>query len=616
MLPSVVFISYPRLTRYIKELGIDMPAHVNFTIVDFTLEEALEAARNMEKKEMVDVFISSGGNAKLLSQHLKTILIEVEITGFDLLQALLRVKANAHRAAILSCLKSLPSIEPIQEVLAIDVEFVSYNQPQEIDPILKEISKKGIKDIVGGTLVVERAEAMGLRAHIIYSKESISQALYAAERIALSERKYAEQAQAIQAVFDFAHSGILAVDSKGTITNINKNAVGIAKLQKKDMLGRPAKSFFSKSRLHTVLDTGQPAIDQVEKINSRDILTNWAPLIIKGRPHGAVATFQPIGTVQAAEQKIRINLHKKGLIAKNKLDDIIGKSEIILQAKRQARLFAESESTVLIIGETGTGKEIFAQGIHNASKRAQGPFVAINCAALPENLLESELFGYEGGAFTGARKQGKIGLFELAHGGTIFLDEIGEIAKGIQARLLRVLEEREVMRIGGNRVIPVDVRVIGATNKRLCELVQESFRDDLFYRLCVLLLKLPSLRERPKDVPTFLKHFLQELNCNIPRPILTSIVKQEQFRTYQWPGNVRELRNFAERLATLCLITLDPRELISLALTTYTDIAEDSEHKKTIIRALHKTNGNRSEAAKILGISRTTLWRRMKKWGL
>lgn len=616
MLPTVVFISYPRLTQYIKELGISFPQEVNFKITDLTLNEALKAALDMEKEGTVDVFVSSGGNAKLLAQHLKTTLVEVEVTGFDLLQALLKAKAHASHAAIVSCLKSLPPIEPIQEVLALDVESISYEQPQEIDPILNKLRQKGVHDIVGGSLIVERAEAIGLRGHLIYSEEGISQALVTATRLALTEREHVERAQAMQAVFDFAHGGILAVDSSGVITNVNKNAAKIAGRQKKDMLGQPAYYFFRKSKIQTVLTTGQPATDQVEQIGGQDVLTNWAPILIKGRSNGAVATFQPIGTVQASEQKIRLNLHQKGLVAKNTLDDVSGTSRTILQAKSQARLFAKSESTVLIIGETGTGKEIFAQGIHIASRRAQGPFVAINCAALPENLLESELFGYEGGAFTGARKQGKPGLFELAHGGTIFLDEIGEIALGVQARLLRVLEEREVMRIGGDRVIPVDVRIIAATNKNLHELAQESFREDLFYRLCVLLLRLPPLRERPEDAPIFLKCFLRELDCILPQSVLTAIMEHRQFRTYQWPGNVRELRNFAERLATLAFMTQDSNELVSLALTTYTPTAEEPSWKDEISRALQAAGGNRNKAAELLGISRTTLWRRMKEWGL
>lgn len=617
MLPTVVFISYPRLTQYIKELKISLPQEVNFTMVDFTLNEALEAASRMEKEGTVDVFVSSGGNAKLLSQHLKTTLVEVEVTGFDLLQALLKAKAHSSHVAIVSCLKSLPPIEPIQEILALDIESISYEQPQEVDPILNKLRQKGVHDIVGGSLIVEKAEAIGLRGHIIYSKEGISQALSTATRLALTEREHVERAQVMQAVFDFAHGGILAVDSNGIITNVNKNAANIAGRQKKDLLGQPAHYFFRKSKLPTVLTTGQSATDQVEQIGEQDVLVNWAPLLIKGYPNGAVATFQPIGAVQASEQKIRLNLHQKGLVAKNTLDDIAGTSRTILQAKSQARLFARSESTVLIIGETGTGKEIFAQGIHNASRRAQGPFVAINCAALPENLLESELFGYEGGAFTGARKQGKPGLFELAHGGTIFLDEIAEMSLAVQARLLRVIEEREVMRIGGDSIIPVDVRIIAATNKHLHELVQKGqFREDLFYRLCVLLLLLPPLRERPEDIPILLKCFLRDLDCMLPQFVLTDIIKHQQLKTYQWPGNIRELRNFAERLTTLASMTHNPSELVSLALTTYTSTPEEPNCKEEIFQALHATGGNRKEAAKLLGISRTTLWRQMKKWEL
>ena len=520
----------------------------------------------------------------MLSQHLKTMLVEVEVTGFDILQAFLKVKAHANCAAIVSCFQSLPHIQHLQEVLALEVESISYEDPREVGPILKRLQQRGIHDIVGGTLVVERAEAMGLRGHIIYSEDSITRAISTATRLALSEREHAEKAQFMQAMFDFAHGGILAVDSNGIITNVNRNAAKIANCNKKDMLGKPAHHFFKKSKLQTVLATGQPATDQIEKIGDQAVLTNWAPILIKGYSHGAVATFQPIGAIQASEQKIRLTSHKRGLIAKNTLADIAGESDPIVQAKEQAKLYAQSDSTVIIVGETGTGKEIFAQAIHNASPRARGPFVAINCAALPENLLESELFGYEGGAFTGARKEGKPGLFELAHGGTIFLDEIGEMSLAVQARLLRILEEREVMRLGGDRVIPVDVRVIAATNKDLFHKVtQKSFRQDLFYRLCVLQLRLPPLRERLEDIPHLLERFFQELDCSLPPSFLDAILKNQQFLAHDWPGNVRELRNFAERVATLAYLTQEPNKLVSLALARYAPAGEESEEKAEII---------------------------------
>ena len=285
----------------------------------------------------------------------------------------------------------------------------------------------------------------------------------------------------------------------------------------------------------------------------------------------------------------------------------------MITAKKKAELFAQSESNVLIYGRTGTGKELFAQGIHNASRRAQGPFVAINCAALPENLLESELFGYEEGAFTGARKGGKQGLFELAHGGTIFLDEISEISAGVQARLLRVLEEREVMRLGGESVIPVDVRVVAATNRDLNTLVQQGqFREDLFFRLYVLELRLPTLAERVEDIPLLMERFLLENKVMLELAEIKQIAHHHLLTTYSWPGNVRELKNFAERIVTLCSMQPDPDQLLHTIFENRRGIKKNHSEKQDILRVLKEVGGNRTLAAANC-ISRTTLWRRLKE---
>ncbi len=295
-------------------------------------------------------------------------------------------------------------------------------------------------------------------------------------------------------------------------------------------------------------------------------------------------------------------------------------------------MYAEVDSTVLIMGETGTGKELFAQSIHNYSLRADKPFVAVNCAALPENLLESELFGYVEGAFTGARKGGKTGLFELAHGGTVFLDEISEMTPNLQARFLRVLQEKEVVRIGDDKIIPVDVRVIAATNRDLYEYVDEGkFREDLFYRLCVLRLDIPPLRERKDDIYELVLFFLElkskTLNKKTPK-LSQNII--EKLVNYDWPGNVRQLENLIER----CIVISNEKEIndeilsealfitpsykpikdknISESANNSIDVLKNIEND-TIKKVLQETNGNKKLAAEKLGISVTTLWRRLKK---
>ena len=332
------------------------------------------------------------------------------------------------------------------------------------------------------------------------------------------------------------------------------------------------------------------------------------------------------------ESQIRKKLLAKGHVAKSLFNDIKGQSKELKKTKEKAKLYAEVDSTVIIMGETGTGKELFAQSIHNYSLRADKPFVAVNCAALPETLLESELFGYVEGAFTGARKGGKTGLFELAHGGTIFLDEISEMSPNLQARFLRVLQEKEVVKIGDDKVIPIDVRVIAATNRDLFEYVGDGkFREDLFYRLCVLRLDIPPLRERKDDIYELVEYFI-ELKCKIlnkkPQKLSSGIMKK--LVNYDWPGNVRQLENLIER----CLVISSGKEIndeiLSEALfntpaykiitdqVNYEEISENAGVLKdieydAIRKVLHETNGSRKLAAEKLGISVTTLWRRLKK---
>jgi len=321
------------------------------------------------------------------------------------------------------------------------------------------------------------------------------------------------------------------------------------------------------------------------------------------------------------EMRIRKQSMESGLEAKYRLEDIIGQAPAMREAKEWAETFARTDATVLIQGETGTGKELFAQGIHLSSQRATGPFIAVNCAALPGNLLESELFGYEEGAFTGARKGGKAGLFELAHGGTLFLDEIGEMSIPIQALLLRILQEKKVRRISGERIVPVDVRIIAATNRDLEKLMEEKlFRSDLYYRLNVLTLELPPLRERTGDIPLLVASIVEELaergtrKLRIADEAVLHLLKQ-----HDWPGNVRELRNVVERMVLLCKtddIRSEDIAFFAKKLNQRRQIMRQENQEVELIRkVLVETKGNKGEAAKILGMDRSTLWRKIKRHG-
>jgi len=328
--------------------------------------------------------------------------------------------------------------------------------------------------------------------------------------------------------------------------------------------------------------------------------------------------------IQRLEQLVRQRLHSKGLIAHSTLDNIAGTSQPIQALKQKARKYAKAESSLLIMGESGTGKEILAQGIHNCSFRCKGPFVAVNCAALPESLLESELFGYAEGAFTGAKKGGKQGLFELAHGGSIFLDEIGEMPLPLQSRLLRVLQEHSVLRVGGNSIIPVDVRVIASTNRNIHALIEKGlFRQDLYYRINTLTLFMPPLRDRPGDIPVLVEHFIKK-HARINSLVQSIDAKAlKLLETYFWPGNVRELEHAIERLLILAenkIIEAATIEALleDLKMDRQWGCPADSEvsalqqmEAELIAKILEEENYNKTKAAKRLGVSRSTLWRKM-----
>jgi transcriptional regulator with PAS, ATPase and Fis domain len=341
-----------------------------------------------------------------------------------------------------------------------------------------------------------------------------------------------------------------------------------------------------------------------------------------------VINFQGISKIRQMEEKIRQKLHDKGLVAKYQFTDIVGRSSALTAVITRARKYAKTLSTVLITGESGTGKELFAQSIHNESSRCRGPFVAVNCAALPENLLESELFGYEEGAFTGARRGGKPGLFELAHGGSIFMDEISELGSQLQARLLRVLQQKEVMRVGGDRVIPVDVRIIAATNRNMAEAVKlGNFREDLYYRLNVLPLEVPPLRERLEDIPLLFYHLLKRKDGRRTRGDIPGQIV-DRLKRYAWPGNIRELENFAERYCAIgeedqinCLtlrslidrLFSDDQTEVANKRRITVEVGTFEEIESSIISQLASSFPNSKEdLAKALGISRTTLWRKLK----
>jgi PAS domain S-box-containing protein len=517
----------------------------------------------------------------------------------------------------------------INDLSSEDVDWIAIQ-----DKAQDLIDSHGIESIIGDTLVVSKLSFANASVHLITSgKEALLESIDEARhivRVREEERKVAER---FKVVINFVHDGIIAVDEHGLITLMNPIAEAVFNLSSTKVVGQPVEKMIQNTHIDKVLKSGRAEIEQLHKVPTGYVLTNRVPILVDGKIKGVVATFQEVKKIQDAEQKIRQNLYSKGFVTKYRFKDFITKDEASKQMINVAKNYAKANATVLIEGESGTGKEILAQSIHSDSHRARGPFVAINCAALPTQLLESELFGYVEGAFTGAKKGGKLGLFELAHKGTIFLDEIGDIDSTLQARLLRVLQEKQVMRIGSDTIIPIDIRVIAATNRDLKELVaKEHFRMDLYYRLNVLNLRTVPLRERKQDFSLLVDHFLREFNNEYGSNVQVLPAEiMEWLSNYCWPGNIRELKNVIERIVIqaepeLPLIPLTRFMLEDLnSNSTREDFIQPQEDflagtlqdikRKAILAVFREEEYNKTRTAKRLGIDRATIDRLLKNTG-
>lgn len=399
-------------------------------------------------------------------------------------------------------------------------------QPEEITQMLRN----EFKEIKGVTLV-------SLRTHLLYEKRE----------------------HELRTILNSVNEGVIAVDGKGRITHINDVATQIMHCTREEVVGQDIGEYFQvEMPIQDIVKTGKP-YDLKEVRFKREhrvihYLTSGVPILDdKGRIIGAVATVNDFKQVEALINKVG------GQRRLTTFDDIIYQSPKMRRVVETAKTVAKGNSTILLRGESGTGKELFARAIHMESSRSQDPFIVINCTALPSTLLESELFGYEEGAFTGATKGGRKGLFEQANGGTLFLDEIGEISLQVQVSLLRVLQEGTIRRVGGSREIQVDVRVIAATHRNLEQLIQRGdFREDLYYRLNVIPIRIPSLHERSDDIPLIVQHLVRKICAKLERPEVCLTQESIQLLMEKpWPGNVRQLENVLERIINV----MDIREM-------------------------------------------------------
>ena len=506
----------------------------------------------------VKVIVSRGGFYELIRSEFDIPAVEVKVTAFDLIDAFKEVgKCNARGpVGVIGYRNVIYGAETIAEVMGLEAVCCEITKNSDIVSEVERLINKGIRVFVGDNNVKMAVARPNCQAFLVQSGTQAMQiAIQQAKDILYASRLQKEKAQQFSTIIDFVHDGIIAIDNQGCITVFNNASEKITGFSRQDAVGRQITEIIPETRLLNVLETEKPVIGDIQVLDNQTVVaTSRTPVVVDGEVRGAVATYQDITDVQRLEQKIRIRLAEKGFVAQYSFSDIIHQSGAMAECIRAAQKFAQYDTSVLICGPSGVGKELFAQSIHSAGKRRNAPFVAINCAALPETLIESELFGYAEGSFTGATRKGKAGLFEMAHGDTIFLDEISELPLLLQGRLLRVLQEKQVMRIGDNKLIPVDVRIVCATNRDLRRLVEgNQFRGDLYFRIAILSLYIPPLNERTEDVELLSAHFLAEFAGRYRKGRLSfSLEAVDYLRRYDFAGNVRELRGMVERAVVVC----------------------------------------------------------------
>lgn len=613
--------TYPEMSKiflYITEKKGNIVAFDEYA----SFEDAVKVAKSIEND--VDVILSRGGTAEFIRRNVQIPVVFIPITPFDVVQAMRKLPPDTPEVALSHFSSKIFGVDEISRMYSVKIHEYVFTTLDDIAKNVLNAKQKGIKVIIGGEVAVRIAQENGLGGiDLSAGNDTINRAVDEAVSIVQAARQEKDKATRLTAALNAITEGLVITDENNRLLLRNPAAEKI--IGSHNLTGEqfhdPFEGEFNKKALKT------PQLNRMRKIGDNLINTNILPVMIDNRLIGLVRTFEDVTKIQQLEQDIRKQLHDKGFVAKYSFADILTGDPKVEIIKKNAELYAQSDASILIEGESGTGKELFAQSLHNASLRAGGPFVAINCAAIPEKLLESELFGYEPGAFTGARKDGKRGLFEMAHRGTMFLDEIGELPKALQSRLLRVLQEKELMRVGGDKIIPVDTRIISATNKNLKELSKNGeFREDLYYRLNVFNLRVPPLRERSGDVELLCRMFLKQMNVTIDEDRFKEYLPY--LLSYDWPGNIRELQSVAERLIFVlgnpifneladAMNILGLRSEVNISgITVTVDVGQglkkaiEMVERDVIDHLLCAYKQNHNEVAKLLGIGRTTLWRK------
>jgi transcriptional regulator with PAS, ATPase and Fis domain len=599
----------------------------NYGVETYLLDIRIIDGQAIKKNQLAndyDAIITRGLLAQILPEYEKRIpIVEILVPVSDMLTALENCYSQYgnKKVAIIASERMIGNMKDMSRLSKFPVNTYPITDIACISNLVDQAISDGCEIILGGTNACKYAEKLGIsNMYIKTSRESFWQSLSEAKWMAYVTRREQEKNQRLTTILKYTNEGVIALDQNNCLTTINPIAAKALNISPPFRTDGLLSALPVPPEFLYIAQSNNEYKNHLIKFNNAMFNLNKILIWIKGNIYGKVITFQEISSIQELEHKIRTELHNAGHIARATFASIIGQSKIMTETIATARQFSIFDTNILLLGQSGTGKELFAQSIHNDSPRKKGPFVAVNCAAIAESLLESELFGYAEGAFTGAQKGGKKGFFELAHNGTIFLDEIGEIPLNLQSKFLRVLQEREIIRLGDGKIIPVNIRIIAATNMNLENLVHTGkFREDLFYRLDVLRINIPSLDERKEDIPLLIDYFLRQ---KFPYTKMSEAACKT-LCSLNWPGNIRQLLNICERLAILnksgTISDREAHQVIPTSSRTSTVITvhtQENPEKEQIERALGEAKYSRTHAAKLLNMSRSTLWRKMREYKL
>ncbi|ACD19762.1 propionate catabolism operon regulatory protein PrpR [Paraburkholderia phytofirmans] len=647
--PGIALVSISRLQSLCETVAPRYAGRAKIFSVREGYGAAVTALQAYVDAGSVDVVLAAGSNGAYLRDNLNVPVVMVKVNGFDVLSAITRATTTWPNAQIGLVLHETISHElaDLSAWLKVSLKQRAYRSVDEVRLAVDSLAAEGCSVIIGPGMACDFAQQAGLASVFLYSLGAVEEAFERSVELARVSRQKESKRVRLNTIVAHLRDGVAAFDDAGQVEAVNPAMLDLLGLDREQDVPAQVERAVG-PLLRETIEHNLPIEERIEQIGGRALIVNCVPIVEQGVRSGSVITLQDALVAQRIDRSLRTSQRPKHLVARHQLDDLIGNSAALERVRRLARAGAAHDATVLLSGESGTGKELVAQGIHNASRRRGNPFVAFNCAALPEGLIESELFGHEEGAFTGARRGGKPGLFEIAHTGTIFLDEIGEMPAALQSRLLRVLQEREVMKLGSGRATPVDVRVIAATHRDLHALVEQgAFRADLYFRLNLLQLKLPPLRDRRDDVPQLARYLLSRsalqygLTEGASERVLAFLAPL--FEHYAWPGNVRELENLLTRAAIYCgdaagdagqdwQAMFPEFGRMKAAAATLSDFGVSgtkngangvnaaaepapsriSPTRGDVLHALEQAGGNRAAASRALGIGRTTLWRLLK----